>query len=503
MPGDPLPPPSPFPAPVDPPAPAPAPDPPAPDPFNAHGQPIDLRNPSHLSALFLSGRFLDPGPPRQPLLRHWQQFFWTWHPDRPTWTRLSPATLQSQVLAWLSLNPRLGPPSTFRASEITACLAASLSLSLPDIPCWLSPAGIPRPGSPCPDYRFLSLQNGLLDISTPSTPTLRPHGPSWFSPSLLPFPFVPGAPCPLWDAHLSLCLEGDTHRASLLQEWYGYCLTPDTSQQKIMCFEGEGSNGKTVAVEVLRHLVGPENCSYVPLEAFGQRFQLFKTIGKLLNVCGDVAELDKVAEGHVKGFSSGDMLYCDLKGREGIDFRPTARLLLLFNQRPRFSDRSEAIWRRLLLMPWRIFIPEESRIPSYRESHRPDWPFLPELPGIFNWALAGLSRLRQAGRFTQPPVCQDALLDYRTQSNPARLFLSTRCLVAENASLPSDALYFTYRQWCQDRGYMPLAENSFGHEVFRVYPTIRRLRIWEHGVRIYVYRGLGYSTKDLEGTRGE
>jgi phage/plasmid-associated DNA primase len=53
-----------------------------------------------------------------------------------------------------------------------------------------------------------------------------------------------------------------------------------------------------------------------------------------------------------------------------------------------------------------------------------------ELPGIFNWAIEGLRRLRCRGRFTDPALCREALETYRTESNPARAFLQ-ECVVAK------------------------------------------------------------------------
>jgi putative DNA primase/helicase len=65
---------------------------------------------------------------------------------------------------------------------------------------------------------------------------------------------------------------------------FGYCLTPDTSQQRFVVAVGEGQNGKSVALDVLTALLGPENVSHVRAELFAQRFQLTMTLGKLANV---------------------------------------------------------------------------------------------------------------------------------------------------------------------------------------------------------------------------
>jgi phage/plasmid-associated DNA primase len=102
---------------------------------------------------------------------------------------------------------------------------------------------------------------------------------------------------------------------------------------------------------------GEENVSHVPLEMFGQRFQLTPTLDKLANICAEVGEVTSVAEGVLKQFTAGDRMYFDRKGIPGVQRYPTARLILATNNRPRFRDRTMGIWRRILLVPFRYTVP--------------------------------------------------------------------------------------------------------------------------------------------------
>ena len=126
----------------------------------------------------------------------------------------------------------------------------------------------------------------------------------------------------------------------------------------------------------------------VPLEVFGVRFQLTHTLGKLANFCGDAGEIDKVAEGHVKAFTSGNRMNFDRKGEAPIDATPTARLMVSCNNVPRFSDRTDGIWRRMVLVPFRTKIQPHERIIGMDK--REWWEASGELPAIFNWAAAGV-----------------------------------------------------------------------------------------------------------------
>ena len=132
------------------------------------------------------------------------------------------------------------------------------------------------------------MRNGLLDLSSASSGhkqgALQSLTPNWFSAVRLPYDYDSASVCPRWAVFLDRVLEGDAERIRLLQEWFGYLLTPDTSLQRFLVLEGEGANGKSIIVEVVEAMVGYANVSHVPIEVFDERFQLTMTVDKLVNI---------------------------------------------------------------------------------------------------------------------------------------------------------------------------------------------------------------------------
>jgi P4 family phage/plasmid primase-like protien len=321
---------------------------------------------------------------------------------------------------------------------------------------------------------FIAVENGLLDVDAllrGSRDALRPHSRNWFSPACLNYCYHPDAACPQWLAFLNEAFEGDLERIALVQEWFGYCITHDTSMQKFLILVGEGADGKTVLVLVLIALVGAENVSHVPLELFGHRFQLTTTLGKLLNAVTEIGDLDKAAEGLLKAFVSADPMFFDRKNLPGVNARPTARNLFSTNNLPRFADRSPGLWRRMIVLPFRRSVPIDRQDRHLIEKLRV------ELPGIFNWAIEGLRRLRCQGRFTEPTLSRDALDSYRTESNPARAFLQECAVVDSTGFVECAVLYKTHRTWCDEHGYRALNAAQFGHEVRRIFPLVERKKV--------------------------
>lgn len=336
--------------------------------------------------------------------------------------------------------------------------------------------------------RSLSMANGIIDLDalTKNGETkVQDHTPTFFTLSSLPFRYEPRATCPRWEAFLNEVLEGDQQRIALLQEWFGYCLLPTTHLQKFLLLEGMGANGKSVTVDVLTGMLGGENISSVPLEVFTERFALAATHGKLLNVCSEATALSARAEGLVKQYVAGDLLTADRKFVEPLQFRPTAKLLITTNNRPKVSDESDGFWRRMLVIPFKVQIPEERQ-----DRHLAEKLLRDEAPGIFNWAVEGLRRLQAKERFTASDVASAAVAEYREEDNPVRAFVTERLELIPDGELTVDGAWRTYERWCYDSGETPMPLKPFGRSLRRACPNIERVRARVGEGRSYVYRGV-------------
>jgi phage/plasmid-associated DNA primase len=144
----------------------------------------------------------------------------------------------------------------------------------------------------------------------------------------------------------------------------------------------------------------------------------------------------------------------------------------------------------MILIPFRATIAENDPTRIANADKAWWWQASGELPGILNWALTGLDRLRRQNHFTQSQVCNAALGEYRIENNPARMFLLQTCEEKPDATVPCRRLYQSYREWCSSSGYFPLADHAFGKEVRRVFPKVIRKEIGPRSGRQHFYCGL-------------
>ena len=108
-----------------------------------------------------------------------------------------------------------------------------------------------------------------------------------FAPKKRDFDELPDAPRsrvlldaapPAWHAFLD-SLELADDEIALLAEWFGYCLTADTAQQKALMLIGPRRSGKGTILRVLRALVGEANACRTTLAGIGGNFGLAPLLG--------------------------------------------------------------------------------------------------------------------------------------------------------------------------------------------------------------------------------
>lgn len=388
-------------------------------------------------------------------------------------------------------------PSTRRVNEILDALAAVTQVCVERMPTWLD-NDRPRPQD------VIAFQNGLLDVGrfveTGET-ILIPPASEWFSANVLPFSFDDRAQCPQWLAFLKDVCSGDEELIALLQEFFGLCLTDDTSQQKALLLIGPPRSGKGTTIRQLVRTIGDANCASLRLSALGDRFGLESLAGKTVAVCPD-AHLGRSSD-HVgvlerlKSIIGEDPQCIDLKFREPRpNVRMRVRFVLAVNNLPDLPDSSVAMRSRLLIVPLGN---------SYEgaEDRGLDDRLGKETDGVLLWAMQGLKRLREQGRFTEPRASRDVLSEFSRLSSPALAFVEDRCKVDSSDSslwVECDAAWEHWQRWCKQTGTPCGTKQGFGMNLKSAVPQVRRERkSREDGTRFWTYAGIGLIPAECEG----
>lgn len=347
----------------------------------------------------------------------------------------------------------------------------------------------------------IAFNNGLFDLQTG---TITRHSPKWCSTVCLPFDYDPLADCPRWLAFLDEVFEGDAHRADLLGEWMGYCMTWDISQQKALLMYGPPRSGKGTTLGVIERLVGDHFTGY-SLDRLVSSFGLSDLRNKLVAGVGELElngnkEKTRIVE-RFKSITGGDRVSVEEKYNPlAASERIYARFVIATNSMPNLKDASGAMLSRLLVLPFqRSFLGKEDTALIDKLTE--------ELPGIANWAMTGLKRLRAAGQFTTSKISTEAQREFGIVSAPVREFVLARLVVAptlnpgwlppanthEDATfLPTEGIYTEYKDWCDEIGESPADERYVMRDLRSLLPKLKMKQRRIGGSRQRGYEGLGY-----------
>lgn len=292
------------------------------------------------------------------------------------------------------------------------------------------------------DDRGISALNGVVDLETL---TVTPHHPSRFNLHALPFAYNQTATCPSWLDFLDQVLPGDEMAQQLIQEWFGYILAGDMEMQKILSMVGPPRSGKGTIARVLQAMLGSEAVTSPSLESLGSHFGAQPLIGKSLALISDARWNSRTIDegaGLMLAIAGEDARSIAQKNRPNWEGRPTVRFMLMSNETPRWRDPSGAFASRLMHVNFSAsFLGREDLGLTNR--------LLQELPGILNWAILGLDRLRARGYFVMPASSQDLIDEVARASSPVAGF-TMDCLDVGTGETPIDDLYDAYRQWAKE-----------------------------------------------------
>lgn len=295
--------------------------------------------------------------------------------------------------------------------------------------------------------QFINLENGMLDLRKFE---LVPHDKSFYSTIRIPIAYDPEAKCPTFRNFLRQVFEEDKERIKLVREMFGYCLTSEVSAQKAFILFGKGANGKSVLADVLETIIGPSNTCALTLNDLEKPFARSELVDKQL-ILSTENETDSrgINTQFLKAITSGDAIRVERKHEQGFMYRPFCKVVLGMNNLPNSRDKSYAFIRRLIIIPFnRTFDKDEADVHLTDKLKR-------ELPGILNFALLGLNRLRKNGFiFTQSEASQQALRAYEEELNPIALFVEEAIEKgAAEDRVSNDKLAKIYRIWCQRNGH--------------------------------------------------
>jgi putative DNA primase/helicase len=423
-----------------------------------------------------------------PRLVFWQDAWWYW--ARGRYREITGSEIRSKVSTFLNRSYfKVGQQAI--GNTLDQLQSQSLIAYSIDPPAWLTGRNewAPRDILVCRN-KLLHLPSWIAGKPYTTTPT-----PTLFSISGLDFHFDENAPEPKrWFRFLTELWDADSEAREALQLWFGYCLTPNTQQQKFLSLFGPKRSGKGTIIRVLTALVGKDNVAAPTLSSFSTNFGLWPLVGKMLAVISDArlsgrADSAVIVE-RILSITGEDAITVDRKFAAPVTTTFPTRIMLVSNELPRLPDASGALVSRMIVLPltktW--FGHEDKDLTQ---------DLLAELPGILWWSMDGWRRLQTRGELLQPASGAEMLTELEEIGSPIGTFVRDRCTVAPDLTIPRQDLYAAYQVWSEERGRRHTEDAAgFGRGLRAVVPSLRSTQPRVEGKQTRLYAGIGLRSSD-------
>jgi P4 family phage/plasmid primase-like protien len=235
------------------------------------------------------------------------------------------------------------------------------------------------------------------------------------------------------------------------------------AEQVFFFCHGDGSNGKTKFLIVLRGLLGDyakqaDFSTFLVQRNEKVRNDLACLAGARVITAIEAEEGSRLSMSVIKAWTGGDPVTARFLFAENFTFQPVGKLWLAANNKPTISERNLAAWRRVQLVPFNVTIPEPE------QDKEIEFKLLKELPGILNWALDGLADYLKVGLKT-PKAVQAATAKYRKENDSLEEFLSECCDFGKLNVCKNTDLYGAYLNFCGMSGLKALSPHKFSPEL--------------------------------------
>lgn len=311
------------------------------------------------------------------------------------------------------------------------------------------------------DARYIAFKNGIYDLVTD---TLLSYSPEYVITNRIPWDYIPDAQSELAERTLNKLACDDPSIVALLQECIGYCFYRRNELGKAFILTGDKSNGKSTFLDVIKYMLGDENISALDLKELGDRFSTSMMFGKLANLGDDIGDdfLSGTQVSTFKKIVTGNRIKAERKGQDPFEFNPYIKMLFSANDIPRMKDKTGAVLRRLVIIPFNAtFTVNDPDFDPYIKYKLVEQGSIEYLIRV---GIEGLRRVIQQNHFTQSERVDREIKEYEEENNPIAGFIEDQGLDMIENQLTAD-VYKRYQVFCADNSLTPMSNIVFSKQI--------------------------------------
>lgn len=333
------------------------------------------------------------------------------------------------------------------------------------------------------EANYIAFNNGIYDITTD---ILMPYSPDIVLTNKIPHNYVSGAYNELTDTTLDKLACGDKQIRALLEECIGYTFYRRNELGKAFILTGDKSNGKSTFLDLIKCILSESNISALDLRELGDKFSTAMLFGKCANIGDDIG--DEFLQGNsvavFKKIVTGNRVKAEHKGKDPFEFNPYVKLLFSANDMPRMRDKTGAVLRRLVMIPFNATFTKDD--PDYDPFIKYKLIKNDSLEYLITLGIGGLKRVLGNNEFSHSDKVAKVLDEYEEENNPIIAFINeygTESIINQ----PTTDVYLRYSTFCSQNQLQALSKIAFSKQINkRLNTTTMNKRVDGNVYRLFV-----------------
>lgn len=331
------------------------------------------------------------------------------------------------------------------------------------------------------DKTLLNTENGYVDLTSG---ILHDHDIEKMFSKQTNAEFTDKVDAPEWERFLNQIFNNDQDLIHYIQKAVGYSLTGSVKEQVMFFLYGNGRNGKSVFIDTIADLLG-NYAKTMQAESIMIRqtsgtanSDIARLEGARLVISSEPNEGVRLDEGLVKQLTGGDKVTARFLYGKEFEFEPEFKIWLATNHKPIIRGTDDGIWRRLMLIPFDVQIPDSKVDKDLK------YKLKREEVGILNWAVDGAVMWQKEG-LNPPQSVLEASKEYRSEMDVIDMFVSDNCEKYKDYEAPAGQLFKLYKTWATDNSEYVMSKQRFSTEMKAKYKYMKnRNGRYYSGIRI-------------------
>lgn len=340
---------------------------------------------------------------------------------------------------------------------------------------------------------LFNCNNGVIDLETGD---LLPHNPKYMMSKMSHVDYNPEATSKLWSKVLGEWTGHDEELAEFLQRSLGHSMIGDFYEKHFWFLHGTANTAKTTFLQVFNHIFGSYGVS-VDIRMFLEkakanpvnitaRPELLGLMGIRFAKAEEAEQNSKFDAELIKVLTGGSSVSARrMYSGRFHEFVSYARLWFGSNWAPKAEYIDQALWDRILVVPFTNVIPKKRQDPNLVRT-------LTTHPrhnrAILNWMVQGCLDWLEYG-LQIPKIVADQTLDLRKQNDDLLDFKEEYLKITrnENDYIPCSKVYEAYNTWYSFSGQnirYKKGRNSFNEQIANL-PGVSKSRTQDYHKGVY------------------